>query len=116
MSELRSRQQTDRLPLFPKELDSSSFRRARHLDRKRTPLFVRSSAFDFFPLSKNEHRPDEKGAVATRRGMPIVFCPCRMFNFFMTKGRRLNGFLGLSLNDRTILFLVNLLDKTVSVG
>ena len=30
-------------------------------------------------------------------------------------GRRLNGFLGLSLNDRTILFLVILLDKTVSV-
>ena len=27
-----------------------------------------------------------------------------------------NGFLGLSLNDRTILFLVILLDKTVSVG
>ena len=31
-------------------------------------------------------------------------------------GRRLNGFLGLSLNDGTILFLVILLDKTVSVG
>ena len=31
-------------------------------------------------------------------------------------GRRLNGFLALSLNDRTILFLVILLDKTVSVG
>ena len=31
-------------------------------------------------------------------------------------GRRLNGFLELSLNDRTILFLVMLLDKTVSVG
>ena len=31
-------------------------------------------------------------------------------------GRRLNDFLGLSLNDRTILFLVILLDKTVSVG
>ena len=31
------------------------------------------------------------------------------------EGRRLNGFLGLSLNDRTILFLVILLDKIVSV-
>ena len=34
-------------------------------------------------------------------------------------GRRpncLNGFLGLSLNERTILFLLNLFDKTVSVG
>ena len=31
-------------------------------------------------------------------------------------GRRLNGFLGLSLNDRTILFLVISIDKTVSVG
>ena len=30
--------------------------------------------------------------------------------------RRLDGFLGLSLNGRTILFLVILLDKTVSVG
>ena len=31
-------------------------------------------------------------------------------------GRRPNGFLGLSFNVRTILFLVILLDKTVSVG
>ena len=31
-------------------------------------------------------------------------------------GRRPNGFLGLSLNDRTILFQVILLDKSVSVG
>ena len=31
-------------------------------------------------------------------------------------GRRLNGSLGLSLNDRTITFLVVLVDKTVSVG
>ena len=30
-------------------------------------------------------------------------------------GRRPNGFLRLSLNDRTILFLVIVLDKTVSV-
>ena len=29
---------------------------------------------------------------------------------------RPNGFLGLSLKDRTILFLVILMDKTVSVG
>ena len=29
------------------------------------------------------------------------------------KGRRLNGFLGLSLNDRNIIFFVILLDKTV---
>ena len=31
------------------------------------------------------------------------------------EGRRPNGYLGLSLNDRTILFLLILLDKTVSV-
>ena len=31
-------------------------------------------------------------------------------------GRRLNGFLGLSLNDMTILFLVILLVRTVSVS
>ena len=34
----------------------------------------------------------------------------------VTRGRRLTGFLGLSLNDRTILFPGILLDKTVSVG
>ena len=33
-----------------------------------------------------------------------------------TSGRRPNGFLGLSLNDRNIIFLVILLDKSVSVG
>ena len=33
-----------------------------------------------------------------------------------TLGRLPNRFLGLSLSDRTILFLVILLDKTVSVG
>ena len=31
-------------------------------------------------------------------------------------GRRPNGFLGVSLNDRTFIFLVIILDKTVSVG
>ena len=34
----------------------------------------------------------------------------------VTKGHRPNGFLGLSLINRAILFLVILLDKTVSVG
>ena len=32
-----------------------------------------------------------------------------------SQGHRLNGFLGRSLNDGTILFLVILLDETVSV-
>ena len=36
-------------------------------------------------------------------------------NLKKREGRRPNGFLGLSLNDRTILFLLILLDKTVSV-
>ena len=40
-----------------------------------------------------------------------AICSC-----IVTTGRRLNGFLGLSLNDRTILFLVILFHKTVSVG
>ena len=35
--------------------------------------------------------------------------------YTIPRGNRL-GFLGLSLNDRTIIFLVILLDKTVSVG
>ena len=34
----------------------------------------------------------------------------------ITRGRHLKGFLGLFLNDRAILFIVILLDKTVSVG
>ena len=33
----------------------------------------------------------------------------------MRIGRRLNGFLGLALDDGTIIFLVILLDETVSV-
>ena len=36
--------------------------------------------------------------------------------FQKTLGRRTNGFLGVSLNERTILYLVILSDKTVSVG
>ena len=32
------------------------------------------------------------------------------------KGRRPNGVLGLSLNDRTILFQLTLVDRTISVG
>ena len=40
-----------------------------------------------------------------------------LINFWSAiKGRRPNGFLGLYLNDRTIIILVILLDKTVSVG
>ena len=38
------------------------------------------------------------------------------FLFLVILGRRLDCFLGLSLNDRTILLLAILLDKTVSVG
>ena len=40
----------------------------------------------------------------------------RREDFDLRGGRRLNGFLGLSLHDRALLFLVILLDKTVSVG
>ena len=43
--------------------------------------------------------------------------PARLFTpETISLGRRPNGFLGLSLKDRTVLFLVILLDKTVSVG
>ena len=41
-------------------------------------------------------------------------CPNRCHR--TSQSRRSNGFLGLSLNDGIILFLVILLDKTVSVG
>ena len=37
-----------------------------------------------------------------------------LYHLFISIGRRPNGFLGLSLNDRTIIFLVILLYKTVS--
>ena len=37
-------------------------------------------------------------------------------SFLPSFDRRVNGFLGLSLNDRTILYVGILLDKTVSVG
>ena len=39
-----------------------------------------------------------------------------LLDMYIAVGRSLNGFLGLSLNDRTILLLAILLDKTVSVG
>ena len=39
-----------------------------------------------------------------------------MFYSILSFGRRLSGFLGLSLDDRTILFLEIVLDKKVSVG
>ena len=37
-------------------------------------------------------------------------------NHYFSTNRRPNGFLGLSLNDGTILFLVILLAKTISVA
>ena len=42
-------------------------------------------------------------------------CP-QSVRLFKSPGRRPNGFLRLSLNDGTMLFLFILLDKTVSVG
>ena len=51
----------------------------------------------------------------SRSGETEDFCGYRRRCAKVTIGRRLNGFLGLSLNDRTILFLVNLLDEKVSV-
>ena len=41
---------------------------------------------------------------------------CKRGDVMMVVGRRPNSFQELSLNVRTILFLVILLDKTVSVG
>ena len=41
--------------------------------------------------------------------------PCQVAGLVII-GRRPNTFLGLSLTERTILFLVILVDKTVSVG
>ena len=48
----------------------------------------------------------------------VVYLPVLGFeaDLPLILGRRPNGFLGLSLNDMTIIFLVILLEKTVSVG
>ena len=46
-----------------------------------------------------------------KRRLILAFDPIRGIG-----GHRLNGFLGLSLNDRTVLFLLIILDKTVSDG
>ena len=50
---------------------------------------------------------------ANQHNLPVTSSDQR--RIFKSKGRRLNGFLGLSLNDRTIHFLAISLDKTVSV-
>ena len=50
-------------------------------------------------------------------GLVFMLMECReRHQGGVSLGRRSNGFLGLSLNDKTIIFLVILLDKTVSVG
>ena len=50
-----------------------------------------------------------------KRQKRLAACLASFCAFSQTGGRRPNGFLRLYLNDRTILFLVILLDKTVSV-
>ena len=73
----------------------------------------------------NDHR-DDRGDDQNQRTIPLVRVSLsgrREVNESTRlrgggashKGRRLKGFLGLSLDDRTILFLAILLDKTVSV-
>ena len=70
--------------------------------------------------------PPDVAAVRSRDELPVggdrqngALCRAGSTNLstiVKLSGRRLNDFLGLSLNDGTILFLVILLDKTVSVG
>ena len=65
------------------------------------------------------NRKGESGGEGDTKMDPNAFEPHferLRFSLGLSKGRRLNGFLGLSLNERTILFIVILLDKTVSVG
>ena len=49
----------------------------------------------------------------TNRQPPSPPCKVLIAATSKSSGRRLNGFLGLSLNNGSILFLVSLLDKTV---
>ena len=60
------------------------------------------------------HDNDDDCARLPPQSMPLA--AITMARSQGSLGRRLNCFLGLSLNDRTIIFLVILLDKTVSVG
>ena len=72
----------------------------------------------FWIHSENKRNPFRFGAIFAVFNVDIddteVFIPFIIFRS-PPIGRRLNGFLGLSLNDRTIIFLEVLLDKTVSV-
>ena len=58
---------------------------------------------------------DSGGEIYGSGGGRIHYKQRRRDEFPPSLGRRLNGFLGVSLNDRDILFLVISLDKTVSV-
>ena len=53
-----------------------------------------------------EPRPEEEGGDGRQVG--------RLLRKSLSLGRRLNGFQGLSLNDRTILFLFIILESRVS--
>ena len=64
----------------------------------------------YYPLAVHRHREYVLSVGVANKAMPQI----RSFRA-RTKGRRPNGLLGLSLNDRNIIFLVILLDKTVSV-
>ena len=67
-------------------------------------LFIRR----FRLISNLIYVQEERGL---KRRLILAFDPIRGIG-----GHRLNGFLGLSLNDRTVLFLLIILDKTVSDG
>ena len=74
----------------------------------------KNSSLAFLPLHSAEYGEYKKGAAPRRtdgRTDERAGLLCSML-----LGHRLNGFLGMSLNDGTIIFLVILLDMTVSVG
>ena len=58
----------------------------------------------------------KQSSLALSRSIACMNYEQFSLQFAVSQGRRPNGFLGLSLNDRTILFLVILFDRTVSVG
>ena len=82
-----------------------------HIPPEQTPAAI--------PFSEAMNRKGESEGEGDTKMDPNAFEPhferlC--FSLGLSKGRRLNVFWGLSLNDGTIFFLVILLDKTVSVG
>ena len=97
----------------------SIFRESFKISRYGKMLLTREGAGRRRVCSRGGHLYSTPIITAERYGEKaaryIIIVACWIVCAYSTIGHRPNGFLGLSLNDSTILFLVILLDKTVSV-